>query len=228
MHIRQLQNTGWVNAQIHRLAFKVWLSVMVVMFAVVSFQSSAVAADTQARLLVMGDSLSAAYGLPTEQGWVALLQQKLQDENKEIKVQNASLSGETTSGGLQRLPTLLKQHQPNYVIIELGANDALRGQNLRVTEQNLARMIEMSQTQGAKVMLLGIRLPTNYGPAYDAQLARVYAGLAERYALVFDPFFLETVALEPDLMQDDALHPNQQAQPLILKRLWPLVQKLLD
>jgi acyl-CoA thioesterase-1 len=97
-----------------------------------------------------------------------------------------------------------------------------------VTEQNLARMIEMSQTQGAKVMLLGIRLPTNYGPAYDAQLARVYAGLAERYALVFDPFFLETVALEPDLMQDDALHPNQQAQPLILKRLWPLVQKLLD
>lgn len=206
----------------------VWLSVVTVIVGVISFQSSAVAADTQARLLVMGDSLSAAYGLPTEQGWVALLQQKLQAEKKEIKVQNASLSGETTSGGLQRLPSLLKQYQPRYVIIELGANDALRGQNLRVTEQNLARMIEMSQTQGAKVMLLGIRLPTNYGPAYDERLGQMYIDLAERYGLVFDPFFLIDVALEPHLMQDDGLHPNSEAQPLILKRLWPLVQKLLD
>lgn len=196
--------------------------------ALMTFQSSAVAADTQGRLLVLGDSLSAAYGLPTEQGWVALLQQKLRAEKKEIKVQNASLSGETTSGGLQRLPALLKQQTPRYVIIELGANDALRGQNLRVTEQNLARMIEMSQKQGAKVMLLGIRLPTNYGPAYDERLGQMYIDLAERYGLVFDPFFLIEVALEPHLMQDDGLHPNSEAQPLILKRLWPLVERLVD
>lgn len=197
----------------------------------VAFNTNPVQAQSQGVLLVMGDSLSAAYGMPTEQGWVALLQQKLTQTNKDkpfnIQVVNASLSGETTSGGLQRLPVLVQRHQPNYVVIELGANDALRGQDLRATERNLARMIEISQQAGAKVLLLGIRLPTNYGPAYDERLAQTYLNLAETYQLDLDAFFLEDVALDPGLMQDDGLHPNQAAQPLILQRLWPRLQNLM-
>lgn len=197
----------------------------------VAFNTNPVQAQSQGVLLVMGDSLSAAYGMPTEQGWVALLQQKLTQTNKDkpfnIQVVNASLSGETTSGGLQRLPGLVQRHQPNYVVIELGANDALRGQDLRATERNLARMIEISQQAGAKVLLLGIRLPTNYGPAYDERLAQTYLNLAETYQLDLDAFFLEDVALDPGLMQDDGLHPNQAAQPLILQRLWPRLQNLM-
>lgn len=197
----------------------------------VAFNTNPVQAQSQGVLLVMGDSLSAAYGMPTEQGWVALLQQELTQTNKDkpfnIQVVNASLSGETTSGGLQRLPGLVQRHQPNYVVIELGANDALRGQDLRATERNLARMIEISQQAGAKVLLLGIRLPTNYGPAYDERLAQTYLNLAETYQLDLDAFFLEDVALDPGLMQDDGLHPNQAAQPLILQRLWPRLQNLM-
>lgn len=195
------------------------------------FNTNPVQAQSQGVMLVMGDSLSAAYGMSTEQGWVALLQQKLDQQTKDkafnIQVVNASLSGETTSGGLQRLPGLVERHQPRYVILELGANDALRGQDLRTTERNLARMIEISQQVGAKVLLLGIRLPTNYGPAYDARLAQTYVNLAETYQLDLDPFFLEDVALDPGLMQDDALHPNPEAQPIILQRLWPKLQNLM-
>ncbi|WP_029935268.1 arylesterase [Thiomicrospira pelophila] len=195
------------------------------------FNTNPVQAQSQDVMLVMGDSLSAAYGMSTEQGWVALLQQKLnkqtQDKLFNINVVNASLSGETTSGGLQRLPNLIKRHQPSYVILELGANDALRGQNLSTTEHNLASMIEISQQAGAKVLLLGIRLPTNYGPAYDARLAQTYLSLAETYQLDLDPFFLEDVALDPDLMQNDALHPNPKAQPIILQRLWPKLTRLI-
>ncbi|WP_296833083.1 arylesterase [Thiomicrospira sp.] len=195
------------------------------------FNTNPVQAQSQGVMLVMGDSLSAAYGMSTEQGWVALLQQKLNQQTKDkafnIQVVNASLSGETTSGGLQRLPGLVERYQPNYVIIELGANDALRGQGLRTTERNLARMIEISQQVGAKVLLLGIRLPTNYGPAYDARLAQTYLNLAETYQLDLDPFFLEEVALDPGLMQDDALHPNTEAQPIILQRLWPKLKNLM-
>lgn len=195
------------------------------------FNTNPVQAQSQDVMLVMGDSLSAAYGMSTEQGWVALLQQKLnqqtQDKLFNIKVVNASLSGETTSGGLQRLPNLIKRHQPSYVILELGANDALRGQNLSATEHNLANMIEISRQAGAKVLLLGIRLPTNYGPSYDARLAQTYLSLAETYQLDLDPFFLEDVALDPDLMQNDALHPNPKAQPIILQRLWPKLTRLI-
>lgn len=195
------------------------------------FNTNPVQAQSQGVMLVMGDSLSAAYGMSTEQGWVALLQQKLDQQTKDkpfnIQVVNASLSGETTSGGLQRLPGLVQRHQPNYVVLELGANDALRGQDLRTTELNLARMIEISQQVGAKVLLLGIRLPTNYGPAYDARLAQTYVNLAETYQLDLDPFFLEEVALDPGLMQDDALHPNVEAQPIILQRLWPKLNNLM-
>ncbi|MDX1346791.1 MAG: arylesterase [Thiomicrorhabdus chilensis] len=176
-------------------------------------------------LLVFGDSLSAAYGMDQDLGWVALMQSK----RPQLNVINASISGETTSGGKQRLPALLKTHQPNVLILELGANDALRGQNLQVSQQNLQVMIDLCQTAKpqCRVVLLGIRLPTNYGPAYDRQLQLMYQNLAQRNQLVFDPFFIETVALDPDLMQFDGLHPNADAQPLILQRVWPLIEKAL-
>jgi acyl-CoA thioesterase I len=189
-------------------------------------------ASTTPTLLILGDSLSAGYGITLEKGWTSLLQERLKASSKEglqtIRVLNASISGETTSGGKNRLPTLLNEYKPQWLVIELGANDALRGQDLRTSQKNLASMVEMAQQQGAKVMLLGIRLPTNYGPAYDRQLQTVYSKLAKQYQLIFDPFFLEEVALDPDLMQADALHPNEAAQPIILERLWPKLQNLLQ
>ncbi|BBP46432.1 arylesterase [Thiosulfatimonas sediminis] len=178
-----------------------------------------------ASVLVFGDSLSAAYGIDKTQGWVALLALRLQQLNSEISVHNASLSGETTSGGLQRLPKTLAEIQPRLMILELGANDALRGQNLLQTKANLEQMIQAcrQQANGCQVLLLGIRLPSNYGPAYERLLSKVYRGLAQKYELSFDPFFLEEVALEPNMMQADGLHPTAAAQNLIVERLWPLI-----
>lgn len=186
------------------------------------------AATAPQKLLVLGDSLSAAYGMKVTQGWVSLLQDEILEHELNIKVINASISGETTSGGKARLAKLLKQHSPQWMIVELGANDALRGQNLKVTRNNLQAIIDLGKTQNIKTFLLGIRLPTNYGPAYDLMLQKVYKSLADKNQLLFDPFFLEDVALDPDLMQFDALHPNAAAQPVILKRLWPKVEQLLQ
>ena len=175
------------------------------------------------KLLVMGDSLSAAYGLDIEKGWVALLQGRYPN----VDVINASISGETTSGGKQRLPKLLEQHQPDIMILELGANDALRGQNLKVTQANLQSMIGAcsSFNKACKVILLGVQLPTNYGPLYDKMFQKMYQDLTRQNNLLFDPFFIEPVALDPDLMQEDGLHPNADGQPLILHRLIPLIEK---
>lgn len=185
----------------------------------------------EGKLMILGDSLSAAYGIEVEKGWVHLLDQHLkqQSDYSKVEVINASISGETTSGGKQRFKYLLNQHQPNWVILELGANDALRGQNLQTTQRNLESIIQTctNAKRSCEVMLLGIRLPTNYGPAYDKFLQKIYRDLAQKYELIFDPFFLEFVALDPDLMQADGLHPNVTAQPLIMKRLLPKVVNLL-
>ena len=174
-------------------------------------------------LLVVGDSLSAAYGLDIHQGWVSLLQNRY----AQLNVINASISGETTSGGKQRLTSLLEKYQPDILILELGANDALRGQDLNVSQQNLQQMIDACPkfNQACKVVLLGVQLPTNYGPVYDALFQKMYQNLAEKNALLFDPFFLEPVALDPELMQWDGLHPNAEAQPVILERIAPLVER---
>ena len=189
--------------------------------------SSASPSSSPATLLVMGDSLSAAYGIATEQGWVALLQQKLKQHGHAIDVVNASLSGETTSGGKDRLPPLLARHSPEYVIIELGANDALRGQNLRSTQNNLVAMIERSQKAGAAVLLFGIRVPSNYGPAYDQQLQHTFQQAVAKTQAAYLPFFIEPVALSPELMQSDQLHPNAAAQPKILDHVWPQIKALI-
>jgi len=177
-------------------------------------------------VLVMGDSLSAAYGIDAKDGWVALLDKGYAN----LQVINASISGETTSGGKQRLTALMAQYQPDILVLELGANDALRGQDLNISKQNLQQMIDQCHVlqKGCQVILLGVQLPTNYGPAYDLLFQKMYRDLADKNTALFDPFFLEPVALEPGMMQDDALHPTAEAQPLILQRLQPLFDQAID
>ena len=182
--------------------------------------NTAVIESAAETILVLGDSLAAAYGIDREKGWVSLLAKTLANSS----IVNASISGETTSGGLQRLPALMQKHRPDVLVIELGANDALRGQNLKTTKQNLQNMIDLCQQadKSCRTILLGVQLPTNYGPAYDALFQKMYRDLAQNNNLSFDPFFIEDVALDPGLMQADGLHPNTEAQPIILKRVLPL------
>lgn len=181
-----------------------------------------------ASLLVLGDSLSAAHGIATQQGWVHLLQQRLHDRNPALDVVNASISGETTAGGLARLPQLLASHQPCVLAIELGANDGLRGLPLAQIRDNVAQMITLGDAAGAQVVLLGIELPVNYGPQYRGGLRQIYASLAEEHGLPLVPFLLEPVALVPGMMQDDGLHPTAPAQAQITAHVWPVLWPLLE
>jgi acyl-CoA thioesterase-1 len=179
-------------------------------------------------ILVFGDSISAGYGLPrVEQGWVALLQAKLKKEGYGYEVVNASVSGETTGGGLARLPRALSLHQPSIVILELGGNDGLRALPIAPMRANLARMAELSTAAGAKVVLVGMRMPPNYGPQYTEQFSRVYAQIAHDEHLALVPFLLDGVALTPTLMQDDGIHPNGAGQPRLLENVWPALAPLL-
>ncbi|MDO9624562.1 MAG: arylesterase [Pseudomonas sp.] len=181
-------------------------------------------ADT---VLVVGDSISAAFGIDTRQGWVALLEKRLVDQGYEHRVVNASISGDTAAGGAARLPGLLVEHQPNLVVLELGGNDGLRGQAPAQLQQNLASMIEQAHGAGARVLLLGMRLPPNYGVRYTTAFAQVFASLAEEKQVAFVPFFLEGVGGVPDMMQRDGIHPTAAAQSLLLENLWPTLQSLL-
>jgi acyl-CoA thioesterase-1 len=178
-------------------------------------------------ILVFGDSLSAALGIRPEQGWVALLAQRLQAQGYGYQVVNASVSGETSAGGLERLPRALQLHEPAIVILELGANDGLRGLPVSATRANLARMVELAQAAHARVLLVGMRIPPNYGPRYTEGFAAVYSELAQHYHLPLVPFLLEKVALDPALMQADGLHPNAAAEPAVLDTLWPYLKPLL-
>jgi acyl-CoA thioesterase-1 len=178
------------------------------------------------RILVLGDSLSAAYGLPSEQGWVHLLQQRLQDQSWQVI--NASISGDTSAGGLARLPALLEQHQPRILILGLGANDGLRGLATSSLRDNLARIIEQSQAQGADVLLLGMQIPPNYGPRYTESFNAVYRELAKKEGVHLLPFLLEQVALDHKLMLTDNLHPNAEGQQRLLETVWPYLQTLLE
>jgi len=184
--------------------------------------------DTRAAVLVVGDSLSAAHNIPAASGWVNLLQQRVKQQIKPPPaIINASISGETTAGALTRLPGLLEKHRPSVVVIELGGNDALRGLTPAQLRGNLEKMIVASQKAGAKVLLLGIDVPPNYGPAYRQRLKQTYAELASQYKVPLLPFLLEGVALKPDLMQADGLHPTAAAQPQVLDNVWPLLNPLL-
>ena len=178
-------------------------------------------------ILIVGDSISAAFGLDTRIGWVALLEQRLKQQGYDDKVINASISGDTSAGGLARLPALLAAHKPEVVIVELGGNDGLRGQQPAQLKQNLAGMIAASQNAGAKVLLLGMQLPPNYGARYTQAFAKVYDELAHEKQVALVPFFLQGVGGNPQLMQADGIHPAADAQGLLLENVWPALKALL-
>jgi len=179
-------------------------------------------------LLVMGDSLSAAHNMRPEVGWVSLLQNQLSETHPAIKVVNASVSGETTQGGLARFDKLLSEHQPRWVILELGANDALRGYPLTQTSQNLETMIEQAHQSNAQVLLIGNQIPQNFGKRYTEMFFNLYKNIAADYQLAYVPFMLQGVALNKELMQADGLHPNKAGQPIVLETILPHLQPLLS
>lgn len=187
--------------------------------------SQCVSAST---LLVMGDSLSAAYNLRQEAGWVSLLEKQLSHSHPDIKVVNASVSGETSQGGLSRFGPLLADYQPHWVILELGANDGLRGYPLIQTTKNLEKMIEQAHHANATVLLIGNQIPPNYGKRYTALFFNLYQHIADKYHLAYLPFMLDGVALNNSLMQGDGLHPNEDGQGIVLQNILPYLQPLLD
>jgi acyl-CoA thioesterase-1 len=198
--------------------------VMVVVFFAFALPASAAAPRT---VLVMGDSLSAAYNLRADEGWVALMEQKLRRERPGWKVVNASISGETSAGGATRIVAEVRRHRPAVVIIELGANDGLRGLDIAQTRVNLARMIGAAHGVGAKVLLVGIRLPPNFGPAYVGRFEATYPELSKRFGTALLPFLLEPVAADRANFQADQMHPVAAAQPRLRDHVWPALEPLL-
>jgi acyl-CoA thioesterase-1 len=178
-------------------------------------------------VLVVGDSISAAFGLDTRQGWVALLEKRLIEQGFDHRVVNASISGDTSAGGAARLPALLAEHHPELVIIELGGNDGLRGQPPAQLQQNLAAMVQQSQKIGAKVLILGMRLPPNYGVRYTTAFAEVFPKVASETGADLVPFVLEGIGGVPSMVQSDGIHPTAEAQPRLLDNVWPMLKPLL-
>lgn len=178
-------------------------------------------------VLIVGDSLSAGFGMKTAEAWPSLLEKRLEESGYPHRVVNASISGETTRGGLTRLPAALEQHVPDVVVVELGGNDGLRGLPLNEIRRNLDEMIERSRAAGARVLLAGVYIPPNYGPAYTQGFKDIYSDLSSPADVALLPFILEGVALDPELMQADGIHPNATAQPVILDNIWPLLVPLL-
>jgi acyl-CoA thioesterase-1 len=195
--------------------------------ALLTAAASASAYSAPKTVLVLGDSLSAEYGLARGSGWVALLEQKLKAEKIDARIVNASISGETTSGGRARLPALLNQHHPNLVVIELGANDGLRGLPVASAEDNLRSMVSLAKDKHAKVLLVGMRMPPNYGRAYTERFAGMYQEVATQLKAPLVPFMLEGVALDPAMFQSDRMHPLATAHPIILANIWPQFSALI-
>lgn len=207
--------------------FRTWPSTLILLL----FSSLAAAAGAAPTVLVVGDSLSAGYGLAVGQGWVELLQRKLATQGFVQKVVNASISGDTTAGGLARLPTLLRQHHPALVILELGGNDALRGLPIDATRSNLVEMAKLAKASGAKLMILGMQVPPNYGRSYGDQFAGLFAEVARSQGAALVPFVLKGVADIPQadaMFQADRIHPVASAHPIILGNVWPVLVPLLN
>ena len=214
MQIKKLLNLKMMKNGIHCLIFS-----MICLLPVSSFAKT---------IMILGDSLSAGYGLNPQQSWVVLLQQRLdQQQPKQHKVINASVSGETTSGALARLPKLLKTHKPDIVVIELGGNDGLRGQPPQIIQKNLAQLIQQSQKSKATVILLGMKIPPNYGAAYSQAFEKNYQILSQQYKVKLHPFFMNGIAGNKNLMQKDLIHPNASAQKTLLNNAYPLIKAAL-
>ncbi len=178
-------------------------------------------------IVILGDSISAGFGIDEKKGWVALLQEKLDKEKLPFTVYNESISGDTTAGGLARIDQALAKHKPEWLLLELGANDGLRGLSPKKMKSNLAEIIKRSQQAGAQVILLSMRIPPNYGKRYEEMFYNTYPQLAKELKITFVPFILEDIALVKDMMQQDGLHPNAKAQPLITDKIWQYVGSLI-
>ncbi len=203
---------------------RVILSLLLIVFG---FIPPGASANESPVLLILGDSLSAGYGMDREQSWVNLLDIRLKESGFSYSILNSSISGDTSQGGLSRLPRLLDRYQPEIVIIELGANDGLRGINPGITRENMTRIIQQSQAAGARVLLAGIKLPPNYGSAYLEQFESMYPDLASEFETMLVPFFMDGVALKPDLLQADNIHPNENGQPVLLDNIWKVLEPAL-
>ncbi|RKP52604.1 arylesterase [Trinickia fusca] len=220
---------GSATNRLHR-ARRAWLAAAVAAMAAWPLSAPLAArANEQAKpvIVVLGDSISAEYGLPRDTGWVALLRRRLADGRFDYSVANASISGDTTSGGRARLPELMARLKPSIVIVELGANDALRGVPLTTTQDNLRTIVEQAQQGHAKVVLVGMYVPPNYGPAYTQQFHALYGTLAKQLNVKLVPFLLAGIENKPEMFQADQMHPTQQAQPTLLENVWPVLQPLL-
>ena len=203
--------------------YKRWLKVL----AVALLCAPAIAYSAPKTVLVLGDSLSAEYGIARGSGWVALMEQRLKEQKIDATVVNASVSGETTSGGRTRLPALLEKYHPSLVVIELGANDGLRGLPVKAAEDNLRAMAGAADKADARVLLVGMRMPPNYGRNYTEQFYAMYGALSKEIKAPLVPFMLEGVADKPQLLQPDRLHPLAAAHPTILANIWPTLQKMI-
>jgi len=206
--------------------------ILSLLLSFVGLISQSVLADEPPVLLILGDSLSAGFGMDKDQSWVHLLEIRLNDSGHAYRILNSSISGDTTQGGLARLPRLLDRYQPEIVIIELGGNDGLRGINQDITRTNMTGMIRHSQQSGAKVLLAGIKLPPNYGFAYIEKFESMYADLALEFDTLLVPFFMDGVVFVPGMLQADGIHPNEKGQPVLLENVWqvlgPSLKEQLD
>ncbi len=202
-------------------------SAILILCSLLLLAGAARAQDDAPVLLVFGDSLSAGYRMDEEEGWVALLATRLAGEGVNVRVVNASVSGETTDGGLARLPAALDTHKPAIVILELGGNDGLRGLPVANIKQNLMQMVALSQAAGARVILAGIQIPPNYGPRYTGPFTSQYQEIAEDMQLPLIPFLIDGIPQQPELMQDDGIHPRAEAQSLVLENVWPVLTPVL-
>ncbi len=202
--------------------------ILSLLLGVVGFFPIASTAAEPPVLLILGDSLSAGYGMDREKSWVSLLETRLRESGYSYRILNSSISGDTSQGGLARIPRLLDRYQPEIVIIELGANDGLRGINPDITRDNMTSMIQQSQAIGARVLLAGIKLPPNYGSDYLEKFESIYEDLANEFGTLLVPFFMDGVALRPDLLQADTIHPNEAGQPVLLDNVWKVLEPALS
>lgn len=213
---------GYPLVRLVRQAIK-WFAVAIIMHSAVSL-----AVEQQSSVLIIGDSISAAYGMPLNQGWVQLLATKLTTERAGYQVINASISGETTAGGLARLPAVLERHRPALVVIELGGNDGLRGYPIKTIKHNLGQMIALSRNAGAKVLLVAMQIPPNYGGRYTQAFLHTFAEVAQATKTPISQFFLAGLIGQPGMMQSDGIHPTARGQPKLLANIWPSLQPLLN